>query len=150
MRAALRRRGVLIAAALTTAQLAGCSGGPPPTSALPPHPATVSVAMRAMRFDHTPQASPGRAVFRVVNTDSMPHELTLVRLGPDQLGPVRDIVLSDQPLATVVILFARDPRAEDVFAVDLVPGRYGFICFTKDADGVQHVTKGMVSELLVA
>ncbi len=80
--------------------------------------------MSEYRFDHPPQASPGRAVFRVTNAGLLPHELTLVRLNPDQSITAKDRVRG-QPLTTVVVLPPTGPGGHAVFAVDLMPGRYG-------------------------
>lgn len=143
-----RRRRSIRAAAATTVVLAGCTGVGNGSAALPPGPPTVSVIMQEYRFEHAQQAPRGRVLFRATNVGSTRHELTMVRLDADQFLTVKERVRG-QALATVLVLPTREPGGDDIFAVDLVPGRYGFICFTKDGDGVDHLTKGMASELLV-
>lgn len=52
-------------------------------------------------------------------------------------------------LAPLGVLPKRGPGATGTFAVDLAPGRYGLICFVRDADGQPHALRGMGSELRV-
>ncbi len=130
------------------AVLPGCSAPARNAGNLPPGPQEIAVGMSEYRFEHPSQALPGRAVIRVRNLGASPHELTMVRLEPGQSVTAPDRVRG-QPLATVVVLPTLGPGSEEVFAVDLASGRYGFVCFLKDPDGVQHVDKGMASELSV-
>ena len=53
------------------------------------------------------------------------------------------------PLPTVASLPLQPPGVRGVFAVDLQPGKYGFICFVEDPDGRKHSDKGMSSVFAV-
>jgi hypothetical protein len=106
--------------------------------------------MAEYRFDHAPETRPGRVVFRVTNAGSQAHSLVLVELDED-LPPIDQQLHSDvrRAVPTLAQVPERPPGSSDVFAADLVPGRYGFVCFVKDADGVSHSLKGMSSEIRV-
>ena len=41
------------------------------------------------------------------------------------------------------------PGDDEVFAVDLPPGRYGFLCFVEFPEGGTHAFRGMNSEFRV-
>lgn len=105
--------------------------------------------MRECGFAFDPVIHPGRVVFRVHNTGRLQHELVMVPLPkdfhfhPDQSASTRT------GLSTLAILARRQPGQDGTFAADLTPGRYGFVCFVTDADGVQHYFKGMTSEFTV-
>lgn len=107
--------------------------------------------MREYRFDHPPQAPRGRVVFRVRNSGALTHELILVQLAED-VPPIQEQIRSDARRAvdTIATLRNRPPGSNGTFAADLQPGRYAFICFIRDADGVSHAIKGMASEFRVA
>jgi hypothetical protein len=136
----------MVAAALAPACVAGRAGGAP----LPPSPGQFDVAMSEYRFDHAPEAAAGRLVFRVTNAGAQPHALVLVELDED-VPPLDEQLRSDtrRAVPTVVQIPERPPGSFNVFAADLAPGRYGFICFVKDADGVAHYLRGMSSEFRV-
>jgi hypothetical protein len=42
------------------------------------------------------------------------------------------------------------PGASDQFNADLVPGRFGYVCFVESPDGPPHAFLGMVGEFTVA
>lgn len=117
---------------------------------LPPPVPEFPVTMREYGFDHAPQASAGRVMVRARNGGSLVHELILIRL-PDDFPESIQAQLGTGPraVATVVALYGREPGSDDLFAVDLLPGRYGFICFRVGDDGVRHLDKGMSSEFTV-
>ncbi len=104
--------------------------------------------MREYRFEHQPAAPAGRVVFEVANRGRLPHEMTLVRLPPDYPATIAEQLRAPtrRAAATIAIVFDQRPGERRVFAADLLPGRYGFICFMKDADGQPHSLKGMTSE----
>jgi hypothetical protein len=106
--------------------------------------------MREYRFDHPPQVAPGRVVFTVRNAGALRHELVLLAL-PEDFPPIDQQLHSDERRAvdTLAALHDRDPGTRDTFAADLAPGRYAFVCFIRDPDGVAHALKGMNSELRV-
>jgi uncharacterized cupredoxin-like copper-binding protein len=98
--------------------------------------------------------APGYHMIRVRNNGAEPHEVVLVQL----------------PLAVSIADFARaavnpgsapppgkpvggmtglQPGSEAAFAADLVPGKYGLICFFPDERGAPHFTRGMMTEFTV-
>lgn len=99
-------------------------------------------------FDFDTPIPSGRVVFRVHNTGSVTHRVTLVPL-PEDLPPIQEQVHSDQrrgvrPLGGVN---PRQPGGRSVFAVDLEEGRrYALICYEKDDEGVVHARLGGVAE----
>ena len=97
-------------------------------------------------FQHPPEVAPGRIVFRISNAGARVHSLVLVEL-PEDLPPIGEQLRSDtrQPVANLARLPERPGGSRDTFAVDLVPGRYGMVCFVTDPDGVSHALKGMSS-----
>jgi hypothetical protein len=137
---------LLAVAALATSCEAGGAGGAP----LPPSPTSVDVMMTEYRFQHQTEVLPGRAVFRVVNAGTEPHSLVLVELEPD-MPPIDEQLRGPnrRGVATYAQVPQRPPGNRDVFAVDMVPGRYAFICFVRDAAGQPHALKGMSSEFVV-
>lgn len=121
-----------------------------PSAPLPPPPAVVSVAMDEYSYSHRRDVEAGRVVFRLGNDGALRHELLLVRL-PDDLGTTLDEQLRSptrRPVTTLASV-AVGPAERGVLAADLVPGRYGFLCFIDDGDGTNHALKGMSSELVV-
>lgn len=144
------RAGRLVAVVVMAAMLNGTSCGSSDGPALPPPPEVVDVRMHEYGFELRGPSAPGRVVFRVANRGQLSHELIMVFLEED-LPPL------DQQLRgaerRVVPTFARLPErrpgGSGVFAVDLGEGRYGFVCFIQDPDGVQHAQKGMSTEFRV-
>jgi hypothetical protein len=106
--------------------------------------------MTEYRFDHLPEAPAGRVVIRAHNAGSLPHSMVLVQLDED-LPPLDQQLHSDtrRAVPTLAQVPAHPPGSSDTLAVDLTPGRYGFVCFVKDPDGVPHSLKGMSSEFRV-
>jgi hypothetical protein len=119
-------------------------------SALPHRPQTVDVDMREYRFDRHGAIRPGRTVIRARNQGHLVHELVLIYLEPTVPPLDRQLHSSERLVVpTIVSLHARAPGRTGTFAVDLEAGRYAFICFVQDPDGVQHALKGMNSEFRV-
>lgn len=112
---------------------------------------TVDVAMREYGFEYEARFRSGRTVVRVRNEGQLEHQLILIYLPPEVPSLEAQLRSSErQVVPTVVSLQPRAPGRTGTFAVDLDPGRYGFVCFVQDADGVQHVHKGMSSEFRIA
>lgn len=131
------------------AAVSGCGGDK--AAALPPPPTVVEVAMVEHRFDYRRAIPPGRVIFRVANLGRVEHQMVLTRL-PDDLLPLDDQLHSDvrRPLETLRTLPAYAPGESGSFAVNLAPGRYGFLCFLQEpGDEVSHALQGMNSEFLV-
>lgn len=114
----------------------------------------VTVTARDYAFDLPDTIPAGLTAFRLVNRGSELHHLQLLRLEDGktmgdlhatmgQSGPppawVRDIGGPNAPA----------PNGENSATVDLTPGRYVLACFIPSADGIPHVAKGMVRELMV-
>lgn len=113
-------------------------------------PTKVVVTMTEYAFAHRRPVPPGRVVFRVRNVGRVDHELVLVALAADV--PPLDAQLRGRErraIPTIARVTATEPGATGIFAADLKPGRYGFICFLSDPDGTQHSLKGMSSDFLV-
>jgi len=106
--------------------------------------------MREYHFDHPPQVPAGRVVFRVHNGGSVTHEAILVAL-PEDVPPIDQQLRSATRVGvdTIATLRNRAPGSNGTFAADLTTGRYAFVCFLMDPDGVSHALKGMASEFRV-
>lgn len=131
---------VLVALA---AVLAGCT-----RVASDPRASVVDVTMREYEFafdGSAPRA--GRVQFHTTNTGQEPHELVLVTLPKDFALSIPEQVRSGvaRSFPTLAYLPARGAGADGQFAVDLIPGRYGLVCFIQAADGLSHAAKGMGS-----
>lgn len=129
----------------------GCSRDEAATAFVAPTgPAMVVVRTTEHRFAHPAVIRAGRVVVRARNAGQLGHEVLLVRLPDDIAVPLAEQVLSDTrvPVETVgqLGLMTGDRGS---FAVDLAPGRYGFVCFVTDPDGETHARKGMASDLTV-
>lgn len=128
--------------------VASCGGS---DDAFPRPVPTVDVALREYGFEYEPKLRSGRTVFRVRNTGTLQHQVVLIYLPPEIPSLDAQLRSSErQVVPTIVSLQPRPPGRTGTFAVDLDPGRYGFVCFVEDADGVQHVHKGMRSEFRIA
>lgn len=139
------------AAALSLVVSSCVAGGVPAASDLPLPPSYAEVELQPYRFEHPPQVPPGRVVFVVRNMDTVVHELILVAL-PSDFPSIQEQLRGEERrgVDTLVAMRDRAPGSRGVFATELVPGRYGFLCFVRDPDGVDHAHKGMTSEFLVA
>lgn len=118
--------------------------------ALPASPPVIDVVQLEYRFEHTGSIPRGRVVIRAANHGRLAHDLTLARLPPD-FPPIDEQLQGSarRVVPTVASLLAHQPGTTGTFATDLSPGRYAFICFVEDADGVRHSVKGMSSEFRV-
>ena len=76
---------------------------------------------------------------------------TIVAL-PEDFPPLAEQLRSSTRtgVATLARILRRPPGEHGTIAVDLPPGRYGFLCFVADADGVAHAVKGMAAEIRVS
>lgn len=117
--------------------------------------ADLTITLKDYDFVLSKPLTSGRHVIAVTNAASQPHEIVINRFGPGQtnaqfaawgekpngktfpshpMGGLTDV----QPGKTVVI--------EGTFP----PGRYGFVCFTRDKkDGKPHHVHGMMREFVV-
>ena len=144
----VRRTGTVAAVLLV---LSSCVVGGSTGDPLPPGPGRVEVVMSEYLFDIAPTFLPGRLVFRAENRGTIDHSLTLVAL-PEDYPPLDEQLRGEtrRGVTTIAILRRRGPGVKGTFAVDLVPGRYGIVCFVPDADGTLHALKGMNAEFRVS
>lgn len=122
---------------VTASPTAGSQGWPPSTP-------EVAVTMYDYGFDFDTPVPAGRVVFRVRNTGSVTHRVTLVPL-PEDMPPIDEQLHSDnrRGVHPVAGVNPRSPGGSSVFAVDLEEGRrYALICYQEDDDGVVHALKG--------
>jgi hypothetical protein len=131
--------------------LSSCVVGRSTADPLPPSPGQVRVALSEFRFDLAPPTVPGRHVFQAENRGTIDHSLTLIAL-PDDFPPLDEQLRGDtrRGATTLASLRRRPPGAKGIFAVDLLPGRYGLVCFVPDEAGVSHAVKGMNAEFRVS
>lgn len=129
----------------------GCNDQAPQAKVLPPPPPVVQVTMAEYRFENVAEVRRGRVVVRAHNRGMLGHQLVLVKL-PDDLEGTLDQQLHSaerRPVQTLQLMPTVAAGGDAVFAADLAPGRYGFVCFITDAAGQSHALKGMNSELRV-
>ena len=117
--------------------------------------ATDTVTLSDYGFAASRPLVAGHHTIRVENAGPQPHEMVMLKLVPGRTpadfaswglagrhGPA-----PGAPVGGVEFL---DQGAGGVFAVDLVPGEYGYICFVPDAkDGKRHFRHGMVMHFTV-
>jgi len=132
------------------AVLSACSSTASSTE-LPRPPTMMDVTMSEFRFEHASAVAAGRMIVRVDNRGNVEHQLQLLRL-PDDLPTTLDAQLRSstrRPVTTMRLMPMSPAGHHTAFAVDLSPGRYGFVCFLPGSDGQRHALKGMNSELRV-
>lgn len=105
--------------------------------------------MREMAFEHGPVPR-GRVVLEARNAGQFNHRLSVVPL-PEDLPPLDEQLRGSERrfVDQLASTSERLPGQRGVVAVDLAPGRYAFMCFVVDPDGVSHALKGMFSEFRV-
>lgn len=147
-----RRRGRATAVGLAAWALvaSGCVPRPQAEPPLPPPPAVVEVTLADYRFELAGEVPPGRVVFNAYNRGTVDHSLTLIVL-PEDFPPLDEQLRGDtrRPVTNLALLPRRPPGERGTFAVDLVPGRYGLVCFVPGPDGVAHGVRGMNAEFRV-
>ncbi len=118
---------------------------------LPRGPQVVDVEMREYAFEHTRRIERGRVVFTARNVGRLNHELVMVPK-PEDVPPIAEQLRGSRrrTVAALASFPPRPPGASAAFAVDLVPGRYAFLCFLVDEGSrVSHALRGMTSEFRV-
>lgn len=137
-----------LAVAVSVLLVAGCQTLG--TQSWPPERPVIDMTMRDYSFDYEKPLPAGQVVFRVDNAGTVNHRFVLIPL-PEDFPPI-DVDLRDDEQRNVTPLAGiRDiaPSGETTLAVDLVPGRYAFVCFVLAEDGETHALKGMTSEVRV-
>lgn len=131
---------------------ASCQAPESRAGALPPGPHVVDVEMSEYRFDYDSAVPAGRSLFRVRNTGTVPHSLSVLPL-TDDVPPIEQQLRGSRRLGIVPFagVGALDPGESTTFAVDLAQGvRYAFVCFMADPKGQPHALLGMASEVRTA
>ena len=138
--------GLLAATALL---ISGCSAAAN-ASELPASPPVVNVTMTDYHFGYSGPIHAGRTVFVAVNKGRVVHRLELVPL-PKDFPPIQVQLHGSQrrPVQVMASIPFTPPGQTGSFAVDLAPGRYAFISFVIDRDGVSQALKGMATEFMV-
>ncbi len=111
----------------------------------------VKLTMRDYSYIYHVPASAGMVVFEVHNASDQPHDLNL-----EELPPHFPITIEQQLKGKVRRAFpafgrlpALAPGQSADFAVELGPGLYGMVAFTKGPSGVIDGIKGMASEFRI-
>lgn len=119
---------------------------------LPARPALVDITTFDRRFSYEKKSAlpAGRAVFHVRNQGTVDHEVVLVPL-PEDFPSIEVQLRSDErvSLNTLYNMPAIEPDSSNRFAVDLVRGRYGMVCFLTNSEGTPYALNGMASEFRV-
>jgi len=96
--------------------------------------------------------SGGEFTFTLENEGEEPHELYLAYITSDQ--SIEEILeLPERQVNKVTQAVDRveaAPGGSAEFTADLVPGRFGYVCFVQAPDGTPHAFLGMAGELTVA
>lgn len=147
-RSPLRRRAThCVLATLLTA--GACAPAQEPE--VPPSAPVITVSMTEYSFNYTAAIPRGRVIFRSVNEGKILHLMLLSPLGED-FPPIAE-QLRGEERRTLIPLASTPPRrpgATGLFAVDLKPGRYAFLCTLLDSeDDTSHALKGMATEFRV-
>ena len=117
--------------------------------------ASDTVTLNDYGFAASRPLAAGHHTIRVENAGPQPHELVMLELIPGKTpADFAQWGLSGRhgpaPAAPVGGVEFLDQGAGGVFAVDLAPGEYGFICFVPDVkDGKRHFRHGMMSQFSV-
>jgi hypothetical protein len=130
------------------------TSGPPARGGPTKDSADAVVRAIDFRFNLQQPLRAGRQRIRLVNRGSQPHELVIIQLRSgatlkdfvEFLGPKGIDPAPGRPIGGMTGL---EQDEEGSFPVNLIPGRYGLICFFPDAAGVPHFAKGMATEFNV-
>jgi hypothetical protein len=96
----------------------------------------------------------GRHVIAVTNSAAQPHELVINRFGEGQTN-AQFAAWGEKPNGKPIPAHGMGgvtdilPGKTVVIENDFPPGRYGFVCFTRDKNGKPHHTLGMMKEFTV-
>lgn len=113
---------------------------------------TIDVSMVDFAFEMSETTVPAEAMvaFNVANDGQYPHEFAIVRL-PE--GMTVEQVLDDPEAGENVEFIGgvfAEPGDSAYFALQgLEPGTYTVVCFVDVPEGIPHVMRGMVAELVV-
>lgn len=136
---------LLIAAAVAPAPVARRTAPPPPVT-------VVATDYRLAIPDTLPA---GATRFRLVDDGHEPHHFVLVRLGDGKTAADLAAAMRAPGPPPRWATFVGGPNAVApgdtslTTTVRLTPGRYAALCIIPSPDGVPHVAKGMISDVVV-
>ncbi len=117
--------------------------------------ADLTITLKDYDFVLSRPLTSGRHVIAVTNSASQPHELVINRFGPGQSN-VQFAAWGEKPNGKTIParpmggLTDIPPGKTVVIEGTFPPGRYGFVCFTRDKkDGKPHHVLGMHKEFVV-
>jgi hypothetical protein len=117
--------------------------------------ADLTITLKDYDFVLSKPITKGRHVIAVTNAGTQPHELVIVRYGPGQTN-MQFAEWGEKPGGKTAPGHAMGgitdapPGKTVVIEQNFPPGRYGFICFTRDKkDSKPHFLHGMQKEFIV-
>ena len=142
---------LMVGAAIT----AGCGGDEQTQTASPSSSPTaaqkVEVSAIDFAFDGVPETlEAGLTTFVLTNEGEVSHEMTVGLLPPG--WTIEEVALgsSDSGTKVVGVIGPIEPGASEEVAIDLEPGRYGYICHESEGTkGKAHFFRGMLGEFKV-
>lgn len=129
------------------------SGREAPPAAAPPE---VVFTATDFAFSGPDSVAPGYTTLRMVNHGSQPHHMMLGQMPAGQTMAELQAAMRADPNGEPALVWrgaasAVMPGDSTGMIGNLVPGRYVVMCFISDpADGVMHLAKGMMHEVVVA
>lgn len=145
----MRVGATLAAGLMCTFGLGSCQSRPQQSAPpLPAGPQVVEVDLADYRFDYEPAIAAGPVLFRVTNTGSVAHSLTMLPLAED-IPPIDQQLRGSERRAITPFagMGPHKPGSSTSFAVQLEPGlRYALVCFVVDDQDNPHFLRGMSSE----
>ena len=117
--------------------------------------ADLTITLKDYDFVLSRPLTSGRHVIAITNAASQPHEIVINRFGPGQTA-AKFAAWGEKPEGRTVPshpmggLTDIPPGKTVVIEGNFPPGRYGFVCFTRDKkDGKPHHVHGMMREFVV-
>lgn len=142
--------------------LAACAGDSPdgeaPEAALEGAAAApvpeVTVTTTEFSFQSPDTLPAGQTRIRLVNDGAELHHVVMIKLSEHSLQEFADHLKANQKMPAWAIEVggpnAPAPGEESNATVKLETGRYAMVCLIPSADGVPHIMKGMMREVVVA
>ncbi len=113
----------------------------------------VTVTTTDFAFQSPDTLPAGAAKIRLVNDGAELHHLIFVKLGEHSLQELADYMKANQKMPPWAIEAGGPnspaPGRETTATVDLDPGQYAMICMIPSGDGIPHLMKGMMREVVV-
>ncbi|MEJ2484039.1 MAG: hypothetical protein P8049_13255 [Gemmatimonadota bacterium] len=121
-----------------------------------PDPPVVQIVSRDFEFDLPARVPAGAVTFELRNEGPEPHHAWLIRFdGGHDLDDYLAAVEGDRgknPDWAVDMggpMVMMEPGAVSNATIDMIPGRYAFVCHVPSPDGISHLAKGMAKEFVV-